>query len=69
MDDGLTALEVIAGVNRAAIVEDYPHFAKGPCVLVLQRDVAGLPIHALWGISASSTEPAVLITCYRPDPR
>jgi Domain of unknown function (DUF4258) len=69
VDDGLSGLEVINGVGRAKVVEDYPSFAKGPCVLVLQSDASGSPIHALWGIQAGSAEPAVLITCYRPDPR
>jgi Domain of unknown function (DUF4258) len=68
-DDGLLATEVIAGVEGAVVVEDYPTYAKGPCVLVLQRDRTGSPIHALWGIPAGAIEPAVLITCYRPDPR
>jgi hypothetical protein len=65
--DGLLASDVIGGVDAAVAVEDYPTYAKGPCVLVLQR-IAGMPIHALWGVPAGATEPAVLITVYRPDP-
>jgi len=66
--DGLLADEIIAGLDSAIMVEDYPTYRKGPCVLVLQRDAAGSPVHALWGIPAGATEPAVLITAYRPDP-
>ncbi len=67
-DDALLVEEVVAGVVRAIVVEDYPTYAKGPCVLVLQRDAAGSPIHALWGIPMGATEPAGLVTVYRPHP-
>jgi hypothetical protein len=69
LDDGLLASEVIAGIRAAVVVEDYPLYAKGPCVLVLQKDSTGSPIHVLWGIPSGATEPAVMITCYRPDPK
>jgi len=59
---------VIAGLGAAIAVEEYPTYAKGPCVLVLQRDGADKPLHVLWGIRSEQTEPAVLITAYRPDP-
>jgi len=49
-EDGITAREVIAGIHGAVIVEEYPHYPKGPCVLVLQKDGAGKPIHVVWGI-------------------
>jgi hypothetical protein len=66
--DGLLATEVIAGLGGAIVLEDYPSYPKGPCVLVLQRDATGVPIHVLWGIPAGRDAPAVLITAYRPDP-
>ena len=66
--DRLFYEELISGVGGAIVVEDYPQYAKGPCVLVLQSDPRGLPVHVLWGIYAGTTEPAVLVTAYRPDP-
>ena len=66
-DDNILATEVIAGVQEAIVVEDYPAYAKGPCALVLQHDAAGDAIHALWGIPRDAAGPAVLITAYRPD--
>lgn len=67
-DDGLTVSELVSGGEAADVVEDYPDYPKGPCVLVLQRDAAGEAIHVLWGIPKGYDRPAVLITAYRPDP-
>ena len=66
--DDLTAREVLVGVGAAAVVEDYPAFHKGPCVLVRQQDGKAKPIHVVWGIPAGQSTPAVLVTAYRPDP-
>ena len=35
--DGLRVRELIQGVTTAVVVEDYPHYPKGPCVLVRYR--------------------------------
>jgi Domain of unknown function (DUF4258) len=61
-------VDVLDGVDSGFIVEDYPQFAKGPSVLVLQTDASGSPVHVLWGIPKGRTEPAVVVTAYRPDP-
>jgi hypothetical protein len=66
--DGLLVRNLVAGLPRAEPLEDYPDFPKGPCVLVLQRDPDGKPIHAVWGIPEGEASPAVLVTAYRPDP-
>jgi hypothetical protein len=66
--DGILAREVISGVMSGRVVEEYPDYPKGPCVLVLQRDKAGGPVHVVWGIPRNRQFPAVLVTAYRPDP-
>jgi uncharacterized protein DUF4258 len=48
--DGILATDVIAGVEDAQVLEGYPDYPKGPCVLVLQGDSDGQPLHVVWGI-------------------
>lgn len=43
--DGIAIRDVLGGVQGAVVVEDYPDFAKGPAVLVLQFDGERRPIH------------------------
>jgi hypothetical protein len=66
--DGLFARDVLATVSEGIVVEEYPDYPKGPCLLLLQRDAQGRPIHTVWGIPRGKTSPAVLVTAYRPDP-
>ena len=67
--DAIAVRDVIAGLPGAVVVEEYPEFAKGPCLLALQRDRDGRPVHVVWGIAKGAVSPAVLVTAYRPDPK
>jgi hypothetical protein len=66
--DGLFFEDVLAGFANARVIEGYPDYPKGPCLLMLQTDPAGAPVHVLWGIPKGHRSPSVLITAYRPDP-
>jgi hypothetical protein len=66
--DDIIVGDILNGVANAVVVEDYPDALRGPTVLVLQSDAAKAPIHVDWGIAAGRSEPAVLVTAYRPDP-
>ena len=68
-DDDLLARDVLESVQEAAVIEEYPDYYKGPCVLVLQRtSTENEPIHVVWGIPKDENDRAVLVTAYRPDP-
>ena len=69
MEDGIFVTEVIESFETAVVLEDYPEYSKGPCVLLMQKDSHGDPIHTVWGIPRGAFSPAVLITAYRPDPK
>ena len=45
--DNLSVRVVVSGLAGAELLEEYPDFPKGPCVLVLESDQDGQPVHAV----------------------
>ncbi len=67
-NDDLSAREIVEGFTEAIVIEDYPKYPKGPCILTLQSDREGRQIHVVRGIPKGKTSPAVVVTAYRPNP-
>ena len=68
VEDNILIRDILATLSGASMVEDYPDYSKGPCVLVLHKDRQGKPVHVVWGLPKNALTPAVLVTAYRPDP-
>ena len=66
-EDNIWLNELLANAEHGVVIENYPNYPKGPCVLVLQQDSNKDPIHVVWGIPIGRNSPAVLVTAYRPD--
>ena len=60
--------EVVQCTPSGEVIESYPNYHVGHAVLVLLLDRDNRPIHAVWGLEKGTTEPAVLVTAYRPSP-
>jgi hypothetical protein len=67
-DDSLSLPDILAGVGEAVVVEDYPDAARGPSVLALHRLRDGEAVHVVWAFRKGTSEPAVLVTAWIPDP-
>jgi Domain of unknown function (DUF4258) len=65
--DDISVSDIVAGLGGAVVVEDYPAAMRGPTVLVLEWDAFQRPIHVVWAIPKDHSEPAVMVTAYRPE--
>ena len=66
-ENGILVRDIINNIQEAVVIEDYPDFPKGSCVLALQHDHLQKPVHVVWGIPKGASTPAVIVTAYRPD--
>jgi hypothetical protein len=65
--DDISVSDIVAGLGSAVVVEDYPAAMRGPTVLVLAWDAFQRPVHVVWAIPRDHSEPAVMVTAYRPE--
>ena len=66
-NDNISFEEIYFSVMHGEIIEDYPSDKPYPSCLVYGKTFNGAPIHSVWAFNIS-TNWAVLITVYRPDP-
>lgn len=65
--DALAINDVLESMESGEIIEQYPDDRPFPSCLVLGRTSTTEPAHSVWAYDVS-TEWAMLITVYRPDP-
>jgi len=68
-EDGINLVDLVGSIESASVVEEYPNYHKGPCLLLLHRMSSGQAVDALWGIAKDQPNEVTLVTAYRPDPR
>ena len=66
--DDISVRDVVAGLDDAQVIKDYPEFGKGPSVLVLQYDRESNSVHVISGIPKGHDSPTVLEPANRRDP-
>ena len=62
---GILIAEVREALSAPQLLENYPHYAKGPCCLVYGRTQVGRPIHL---VCSTTLARLVIITVYEPQP-
>jgi len=66
-NDGLSINKIHQAVVDGEIIEQYSDDRPYPSCLVYGRNEKDEPVHSVWAYN-KSTEAAVLVTVYRPDP-
>jgi hypothetical protein len=61
-NDDISVSDILAGIARAVVVEDYTAAMRGPSILAFRR-----PVHVVWAIPRDHSEPGVMVAAYRPD--
>lgn len=59
--ENISIREILESIECSEIVEEYKNHERGHCVLLMQFEPDGEPIHVFWSLPKNEDSPAILV--------